>query len=189
MPSKKKTTNIKNVIKKKKITSVSKKRSKNSFIKSVQRRDGTIVPFDIEKIKNAINKAMLAGGEGSPKEAGLVANRTLMELIRITKKYKNFIPTVEGIQDTVEQELILANYVKSSKNYILYREERSRLRSHSIVVPKHVKKLAKESKKYFRNSLAEFVYYRSYARWIEEEGRRETWVETIDRYIDFMKKI
>ncbi len=188
MPSKKKTTNIKNVIKKKKITSVSKKRSKNSFIKSVQRRNGTIVPFDIEKIKNAINKAMLAGGEGSPKEAGLVANRTLMELIRITKKYKNFIPTVEGIQDTVEQELILANYVKSSKNYILYREERSRLRSHSIVVPKHVKKLAKESKKYFRNSLAEFVYYRSYARWIEEEGRRETWVETIDRYIDFMKK-
>ncbi len=188
MPSKKKTTNTKNVTKKKKSTSVNKKQSKNHFIKSVQRRDGTIVPFDIEKIKNAINKAMLAGGEGSPKEADLVANRTLMELVRITKKYKNFIPTVEGIQDTVEQELILADYVKSSKNYILYREERSRLRSHSIVVPKHVKKLAQESKKYFRNPLAEFVYYRSYARWIEEEGRRETWIETVNRYVDFMKK-
>jgi ribonucleoside-diphosphate reductase alpha chain len=36
--------------------------------------------------------------------------------------------------------------------------------------------------------LGEFVYYRSYSRWIEEEGRRETWIETIDRYLAFMKE-
>ncbi len=187
MSIKKQTKNSKKVSLRNKIKKVVKK-SKDSFIKSVQRRDGTIVPFEIDKIKNAINKAMLAGGEGSPKEANQIADRTIMELFRIEKKHKNFIPTVEGIQDTVEQELILADYVKSAKNYILYREERSRLRSHSIVVPSKVKKLTEESKKYFRNPLAEFVYYRSYARWIEEEGRRETWIETIDRYVNFMKK-
>ncbi len=187
MSPKKKIIVSKNTVSVKKSVSVEKKPSKNSFVKSVQRRNGEIVPFDIEKIKNAINKAMLAGGEGSPKEANLVANRTLMELVRIAKKYKNFIPTVEGIQDTVEQELILADYVKSSRNYILYREERTRLRAHNIVVPEHVKKITEESKKYFRNPLAEFIYYRTYARWIEEEGRRETWIETIDRYVNFMK--
>jgi len=188
MPSKSKKTNTKKVAKTKKTIHSEKKPRKNSFIKSVQRRNGVIVPFDIEKIRSAINKAMLASGEGSPKEALLVANRVYMELVRIAKHHKNFIPSVEGIQDAVEQELMLADYVKSSKNYILYREERSRLRSHDVVVPEYVKKLTAESKKYFRNPLAELVYYRSYAKWIEDEGRRETWVETIDRYINFMRK-
>ena len=111
-----------------------------------------------------------------------------MELVKITKKHKNFVPTVEGIQDTVEQQLMLSDFVKTSKNYILYRDERSKLRSQGLTVPSHVKKLAEDSKKYFRNPLSEFVYYRSYARWIEEENRRETWIETVDRYISFMKK-
>ncbi len=188
MPSKKRVSNVKKVASKKVSVTVTKIISKNNFIKSVQKRDGTSVPFDIEKIVNAINKAMLAGSEGSPKEAEKVANRVVMELVKITKRHKNFIPTVEGIQNTVEQELMLANYVKTSKNYILYREERARLRSHSVTVPEHVKKLVEESKQYFRNPLSEFVYYRTYAKWIEEEGRRETWIETIDRYMNFMKK-
>lgn len=191
MASKKKVLKIKKevqkVIEKKEEVLVEKKPSKNIFIKSVIKRDGVAVPFDLDKIVNAINKAMLASGEGSMKEAEMVANRVTMEIVKITKKYKNFIPTVEGLQDTVEQELMLSDFVKTSKNYILYREERARLRSHSVIVPDHVKKLAKESKKYFRNPLSEFVYYRSYAKWIEEEGRRETWVETIDRYMNFMK--
>ncbi|MFA6355023.1 MAG: ATP cone domain-containing protein [Candidatus Paceibacterota bacterium] len=192
MPSKKKVLKIKKVIgkvvEKKEEVSIEKKSSKNIFIKSVIKRDGVSAPFDLDKITNAINKAMLASGEGSMKEAEMVANRVMMEIVKITKKYKNFIATVEGIQDTVEQELMLADFVKTSKNYILYREERARLRSHSVTVPDHVKKLSDESKKYFRNPLSEFVYYRTYAKWIEEEGRRETWVETINRYVSFMKK-
>jgi ribonucleoside-triphosphate reductase (thioredoxin) len=55
-------------------------------------------------------------------------------------------------------------------------------------VPEKVKELAEESKQYFRNQLAEFVYYRTYSRWIESEGRRETWIETVDRYVNFMKE-
>ncbi|MBK5215471.1 MAG: ribonucleoside-triphosphate reductase [Candidatus Pacebacteria bacterium] len=166
---------------------IEKKPNKNIFIKSVQKRDGAVVPFDIDKIKNAINKAMLASGEGSVKDAEIVANNVLAEVDKITKKYKNFMPTVEGIQDSIEQELMLSDFVKTSKNYILYREERSRMRSHSLSVPPHVKALTDESKKYFRNPLSEFVYYRTYAKWIEEEGRRETWIETVNRYVDFMK--
>jgi len=192
MPSKKKVSsvkkNVKRVVTKNSPVAETKKSIKNIFIKSVQKRDGTIVPFDIEKVTNAINKAMLSSGEGSSKEAELVANGVLMELVKIAKKHKNFIPSVEGIQDTVEQELMLSDYVKTSKHYILYREERARLRAHSITVPVHLKKLADESKKYFRTSLGEFVYYRSYSKWIKEEGRRETWIETVNRYMDFMKK-
>jgi hypothetical protein len=191
MPSKKKVLvskkEVKKVVEKKEEIVAEKKSAKNIFIKSVIKRDGTTAPFDLGKITNAINKAMLASGEGSIKEAEGVALKVEAEISKIAKKYKNFIPTVEGVQDTVEQELMLSDFVKTSKNYILYREERARMRSHSIVTPPHVKKLAEESKKYFRNPLSEFVYYRSYAKWIKEEGRRETWIETIDRYMAFMK--
>lgn len=164
-----------------------KKFGKNYFIKGVQKRDGQIVFFDIEKVSNAINKAMLAGSEGSPEEALSVAKKVVAEIEGMVKENKDFIPTVEKIQDIVEKQLMLSDYVQTSKNYILYREERARLRAHGFSVPEHVKKLTDESKKYFRNPLSEFVYYRSYAKWIEGEGRRETWIETVDRYVSFMK--
>lgn len=157
-------------------------------VKHIQKRDGSVVPFDIEKISNAINKAMLASNEGSLKEAMMVANKVYADALRITRKYKNFVPTVEGIQDTIEKELILSEYVKTAKAYILYRENRSELRAKGVQVPPKVKKLVEESKQYFKNPLGEFVYYRTYSRWIKEEGRRETWIETVDRYISFMKE-
>lgn len=157
-------------------------------IQNIQKRDGTIAPFDVLKIKNAIYKAMIAAGEGSEQEAALVANKVLADAVRITRKYKNFIPTVEGVQDTVEKELILSEYVKTAKAYILYRDQRSKIRARGLRVPPKVRKLADESKKYFRNSLGEFVYYRTYSRWMANEGRRETWIETVDRYISFMKE-
>ncbi len=157
-------------------------------VKSIQKRDGSVVPFDIQKIVNAIRKAMIASAEGSLKEAELVANKVYADALRITKKYKNFVPTVEGIQDTVEKELILSEYVKTAKAYILYREKRARLRAQGTKVPPKVRKLSEDSKKYFRNPLGEFVYYRSYSRWIDEEKRRETWIETVDRYMGFMKE-
>lgn len=158
------------------------------LVENVQKRDGSIVPFDLERIANAIHKAMIQTGEGSEEEARLVANKVFADLVRITKKYKNFLPTVEGIQDTVEKELILSEYVKTAKSYILYREKRAKLREKGLKVSERVKKLAEESKKYFKNPLGEFVYYRTYARWIPEESRRETWVETVDRYVSFIRE-
>lgn len=159
------------------------------FVPQVEKRDGTIVPFEFDKLVEAVHKAMLASGEGSYEEARTVAHRVMTEVVRIAKKYKNFMPTVEGFQDSIEKELILSDYVATSKSYILYRDQRSKLRKQGVVVPEHVKKLADESAKYFKdNPLGEFVYLRTYSRWIEAEGRRETWVETVDRYVDFMKE-
>ncbi|HYF10227.1 MAG TPA: ATP cone domain-containing protein, partial [Candidatus Paceibacterota bacterium] len=161
----------------------------NEFVKQIQKRDGSVVPFDMDKVETAIYKAMLASSEGSLEEATLVANKVLADLVRISKKYKNFLPTVEGVQDTVEKELILSEYVQTAKNYILYRQKRADLRLLGVEVPEKVRKLAEESAKYFKNNpLGEFVYLRSYSSWIEAEGRRETWVETVERYIEFMKE-
>lgn len=159
------------------------------FIPKIQKRDGRVVSFDFDKIVRAIHKAMLATNEGSQEEAVMVAHRVASDMVRIARKYKNFMPTVEGCQDEVERQLILADYVATAKSYILYRAERAKLRDLGVVVPEHVKKLATESAKYFKgNELGYFVYLRSYAKWIADEERRETWIETVDRYIDFMKE-
>lgn len=161
---------------------------KKIAITSVRKRNGSIVPFDIEHINSAVYKAMRSTGEGERKEAEYIARKVQSELTRISKLVKDFIPTVEGIQDTVERELILEEFVKTAKSYILYREERSRVRATKGEIPEKVKQLVAEGKKYFRNPMSEFVYYRTYSRWMPAEGRRETWIETVDRYMAFMKE-
>lgn len=187
----KKTKSKSKIVKKTEVSAPTKpvaKKEETVLVKSIQKRNGQIVPFDIERVITAIHKAMIASGEGSLKEAEIVANKVYADVVRIAKKYKNFVPTVEGIQDSVEKELILSEYVHTSKAYILYREKRAKLREQVFEVPENVKTLVSQSKKYFRTELGEFMYYRTYSKWIEEEQRRETWIETTNRYVDFMKE-
>lgn len=162
--------------------------AKTVSIPTIVKRDGRIVPFDLQKITNAIWKGMNTVKEGSMEDAQLVAQQVFSELVRIKRKFANFIPTVEGVQDIVETELMRSDYVKTAKHYVLYREEHAKKRAVGIEVPPHVRKLAADSKKYFRNALGEFVYYRTYSRWMEKDGRRETWIETVDRYIEYMRE-
>ena len=156
-------------------------------IAQIQKRDGSTVNFDIARIEQAVFKAMQAVSEGTQDEAKLISQKVLEDLIEIAVRYKTFTPDVEGIQNAVERELMVNGYVNSAKAYILYREKQALMRAHRAEVPAHVKALAEESRAYFRNTLSEFVYLRTYARWIESEARRETWIETIDRYMNFMR--
>lgn len=157
--------------------------------KQIKKRDGTIVPFDEARIITAVLKAMKASGEGEEREAARVASAVTKDLLKLAGKIgKNYIPTVEEVQDLVEKQLMAHDLAKVAKAYILYRERRAEVRREKGEVPKEVKELASESKQYFRNQLSEFVYYTTYSKWIPEKNRRETWVETIDRYLDFMRK-
>ena len=158
-------------------------------VTQIEKRDGRLAPFDFDKIVAAIEKAMAAADDGSHDDAVLVAHQVAGELSRFAEKDKTFLPTVEGIQDSVEKYLIVNDYVKAAKAYILYRDKRAQLRATRVEIPEHVRKLSEESKKYFEsNELGEFVYLRTYAKWIPAEGRRETWIETVDRYISFMRE-
>ena len=162
---------------------------KYSSLQKIQKRDGTIVPFDEKRVTRAIFRAMQSAKEGDENHAEKVMVKVLDHLATVQKenKIKNFVPTVEIIQDIVENELINSAFLNTAKGYILYRQERSLVREKVGFVPEKIKDLVAESKQYFRNSLAELVYYRTYAKWIPEEDRRETWVETVGRYVDFMR--
>ncbi len=160
---------------------------KKNHFKEVRKRDGRIVPFEQDRITDAIKKAMLAAQEGnSENDAERVSDQVVNALAH--KFESTHIPTIEQIQDVVETQLMATGFTQTAKAYILYRNERARIREQKREVPEHVRELASQSKKYFHNPLGEFIYYRTYSRWIEEENRRETWIETIDRYVDFMKE-
>ena len=159
---------------------------KNPF-KYVRKRDGRLVQWDQSRIVSAIHKAMQATGEGDiEKDPQNITDRAVKLLI---KKYSSDETlNIEDIQDVVEDALIVSDLSQTAKAYIVYRRERAQLRDARKNVPEHVKKLTQKSKQYFQNQLGEFIYYRTYSRWIENEGRRETWVETLDRFINFMKE-
>lgn len=155
-----------------------------SHFTEVIKRDGRRVHFEKEKITNAIFKAIESTVEGKEKDAEKLSNLVIGELNR--RYPPAHTPHIEEIQDVVEEIFITKDYAKTAKAYILYRNERMQVRAKKRLVPEHVQKLVAESRKYFKNELAEFIYYRTYSRWIENEGRRETWVETVDRYLSFM---
>ncbi len=162
---------------------------KSTTPSSILKRNGLLVPFDVRKISIAVEKAMRAAGEFTDAAPSAVASAVEKRLSAKKTSRPEFVPTVEGVQDEVEMELMLLGFLKSAKAYILYRAERAEKRAGYGDVPERVRALAAESKTYFKsNPLGEFIYLRTYARWIESEQRRETWIETVDRYVAFMKE-
>ena len=89
---------------------------------NIQKRDGRIVPYNIEKIANAIEKAMKAAGRNEQGESFRLAK--LVEE-RLIEKFDGKTPDIESIQDCVEEILMENGYAFVAKKYILYRSERS----------------------------------------------------------------
>ncbi|MCD8328921.1 MAG: anaerobic ribonucleoside triphosphate reductase [Ruminococcus sp.] len=94
------------------------------MILKIQKRDGRLTAFNIEKIANAIYKASQSVGEDDYDKSLALAGKVCDEL----NKKDLEVPTVEQIQDVVEEVLIHEGYASVAKSYILYRSERTRAR-------------------------------------------------------------
>jgi ribonucleoside-triphosphate reductase (formate) len=93
---------------------------------SILKRSGAPAPFDASKIRTAIERAGKATGAFDAEEAQLLAIQALKV---IAHRFGDRTPHIEQIQDVVEQVLISANHFTTARAYIVYREQRSRLRS------------------------------------------------------------
>lgn len=92
------------------------------MIQYIKKRDGRIVPFDKELIATAIYKAGRAVGNPDKELADKLADAVVARLP------EDEMPTVEGVQDVVEQVLIENGQAAMAKAYILYREQRRKIR-------------------------------------------------------------
>lgn len=97
-------------------------------ISHVQKRDGTHVPFEQQKITAAIWKAAQSVGGEDRTTAEKIANQ-VTAVLEVFFKEEGPTPTVEQIQDLVEKILIENGHAKTAKAYILYREEHKKLRA------------------------------------------------------------
>lgn len=95
------------------------------MITSIIKRDGREVPFDLDKVANAIYKAAQATGGHDYNTARDLA-QTVAQYI--TEEFGAHTPTVEQVQDAVEKVLIENGRARTAKEFILYRAERTRVR-------------------------------------------------------------
>lgn len=113
------------------------------MIVSVRKRDGREMPFNIEKIASAIEKAFRASGEldesikAAQNQLNLLGNDNVLastalkvsaDVVGMLEAQGKQIPEIEEIQDAVEKALTEEGFVDTAKSYILYRAERTRVR-------------------------------------------------------------
>jgi ribonucleoside-diphosphate reductase alpha chain len=93
-------------------------------IKQIRKRDGSLQPFDAGKIETAICKALAATGTD---DRGLAVKLAAGVVETLSGKPET-VPTVEEVQDIVEEVLMTRGQVNAAKAYILYREQRAEVR-------------------------------------------------------------
>ena len=101
-------------------------------IEQIIKRDYSTKPFHLEKISGAIQKAMDAVGVGTEQNAQDVAFSVYQSLLDRKKNDQEYIPTIEEVQDIVENELMQSKFKEAAKAYILYRNKRTERRQSDI---------------------------------------------------------
>lgn len=150
---------------------------------TIIKRDGRVAPFDITKIETAISKCFASLTQTPSTSVAELAQRAVNI---ISAKYTK--PTVENVQDAVEIVLQAAGEFEAAKHYILYRAEHAKLREQRPV-PESVKKAFDDSDVYFPTQLQKFQFFDKYSRFNYQLGRRETWIETVDRAVSFLHEL
>jgi ribonucleoside-triphosphate reductase len=158
----------------------------NAGLRSIIKRDGRIVPFDSERIRNAIFKCFSRDNNWADKpDPNWLTDKVYKVVIA---KFPDTLPTVEQIQDIVEIVLQSEGLYDDAKHYILFRAERAKLRDERPV-PIDVKEAFEEASKYFPTPIQQFQFFDKYARFDWNKGRRETWIETVDRAVNYLKEL
>jgi ribonucleoside-diphosphate reductase beta chain len=140
-------------------------------IKNIIKRNKTVEDFDIKKIVFAIHKAMSANNTGSLEDAEKVSNLVLEKLNNEFNKkpekdvleQEEIYPSVEKVQDMVEESLMESGYHDVAKAYIIYRQKHAELRKRDIF------KKRTELKPYEYPELYEYVSAIRHSYWIHTE--------------------
>ena len=100
---------------------------KSTAIASVIKRDGSLAAFDTIKIQHALTRALTAT-DSDVSKASLITDAVVARLGDTADEAFSKVPSVERIQDVVEEEMMRAGYTAAAKAYILYRDRHATLR-------------------------------------------------------------
>lgn len=151
---------------------------------TISKRNGAIVPFDLSRIQVAVERcyASIDVIPATPIEV-------IVDQVVATVAYRwmgtGEQPTVEGVQDLVEMTLVGHGEYEAAKHYIVYRSEHAKMRAQQV--PDDVRAIFDGSTEYFPTALQQFQFFDKYSRFNWDWMRRETWVETIDRVMEYLR--
>jgi ribonucleoside-diphosphate reductase alpha chain/ribonucleoside-triphosphate reductase len=151
----------------------------------VLKRDGTVVEFEVSKIIRALEKAMLETIVGIDEPLC----KAIGEQITEASEGRDVPISVDEIQDLVEDLLMESPRKDAAKKYIIYRNEKDKTRmarkkeDHRLLSDDFISKYKHMNSP--MKQLGDFVYYRTYSRWLPEEKRREYWWETVRRAVEY----
>ena len=98
---------------------------------NIRKRDNVTTTFSLDKITYAIEKAMLSVKHGDRQDAEAISNKVYQVLLERKSDDIDYIPTVEEVQDIVEDKL-MDSFHDVAKAYIIYRLEQARSRDTNI---------------------------------------------------------
>jgi ribonucleoside-triphosphate reductase (thioredoxin) len=153
---------------------------------TITKRNGNVEPFDPEKIRRAVYRCMTNGLGAVAETSGAVAEDVTGRVLNILFHREINNPSVEKIQDLVIEQLWAAGKTDAAAEYTLYRMKHAEARAHVDLDPQ-TKELFQRNKLFFPTAIQEFQFYDKYARWMPNKGRRETWEESANRVIDFLR--
>src|ERR687886_1822134 len=150
---------------------------------TIVKRDGRVVGFDPMRIERAISRCFAALGRTPYTPVPELALRVVNIMSARPGQ-----PTVERVQDAVELTLQAAGEFEAAKAYILYRAEHAKQRQERPI-PDEVRAAFALADQYFPTPLQKFQFFDKYSRFDYAKGRRETWIETVDRAVDFLHEL
>ena len=147
------------------------------------KRDGKLVEFQNIKIVNAICKAMFETTKGVDRDLALRIAQDIECELRLGAILP---PTVEEIQDMVEDKLMSTDRKDVAKAYIIYRNAKTESRkstTEGLLSSEFLSKYKHQESP--MGQLGSFVFYRTYSRWLPDAKRREYWWETVKRAVEY----
>ncbi len=151
----------------------------------VRKRSGKLVPFDGEKIKDAITNAVESSGAEVSDDRIQDLTQTVIQ--KVMDEFPEAPPDVESIQDIVEETLVEDDLYPVAKEYIIYRAKRSEEREDEInqvffeLPDSFVDKYKGRQPDW--GPIGYVTYKRTYARRLPEGGTEEFW-QTVQRVVE-----
>ena len=155
----------------------------------VLKRAGRNEDFKVDKIKKAIRRALINGGDWpSDSETEVYVDKVANAVCSlIVKANSTNEVSVEDIQKYVIQQFWIDNMDRVATHYTLYKEERRKAREADPIDPE-IREMIASDAKHFGEPIQYFQLITKFARWNESKKRRETWQEVCDRVIGWFKK-
>jgi ATP cone domain-containing protein/ribonucleotide reductase-like protein len=150
---------------------------------TIVKRDGRVVPFDPMRIERALTRCFAA----LDRQPYTPIPELAVRVVNIMSARPSQ-PTVEIVQDAVELTLQAAGEFEAAKAYILYRAEHAKQRQERPI-PDEVREAFAEADQFFPTPLQKFQFFDKYSRFDYDKGRRETWIETVDRAVSFLHEL